>query len=237
MWRFRLARLAMWLIQVGISRLVVVGRDNIPDEGPYLVVSNHMSTADSALILLAFPLQEWRLFAGEKWQDHWLFGPLMSQLGTIYVNRDEVDRQALREALSAIEEGAAFGLAPEGKRSKVGHMLEAKHGAAYLAAQTGVPIVPVGITNSDILFANTRRGRETELIVRIGEPFALPKPDHRLRSRDLPAYTHYIMIHIAALVDPRHRGQYADSPALLALLRGEDPWPYCLQIFPVGDEN
>jgi hypothetical protein len=35
------------------------------------------------------------------------------------------------------------------------------------------------------------------------------------------------MIHIAALVEPRHRGVYAEAPALRALLAGEDPWPCC----------
>jgi hypothetical protein len=38
------------------------------------------------------------------------------------------------------------------------------------------------------------------------------------------------MIHIAALLPPRNWGYYADSPALAALLRGEDPWLYCLEI-------
>ncbi|RIK15024.1 MAG: hypothetical protein DCC51_15175, partial [Anaerolineae bacterium] len=47
------------------------------------------------------------------------------------------------------------------------------------------------------------------------------------RGQDLSAYTCLIMTHIAALVEPRHRGVYGDTPALAALQAGEDPWPYC----------
>jgi 1-acyl-sn-glycerol-3-phosphate acyltransferase len=225
MWRYRLARFVFTFIQRLLCRLVVVGRENIPAAGPYILVVNHMSTADSVLVLLAFPVQEWRFFAGEKWAEHPLWGPLMSWLGVIFINRGQVDRRALREGLAAIEAGAVFALAPEGTRSKVGVMQPGKDGAAYLASQARVPILPVGITNSDILFASARRGRRATMTLRIGAPFTLPDLGRRVRSRDLQAYTCLIMTHIAALVEPRHRGVYGDSPALAALLSGEDPWP------------
>jgi hypothetical protein len=63
--------------------------------------------------------------------------------------------------------------------------------------------------------------------MRIGQPFSLPDLGRRARGHDLGDFTSLIMTHIAALVDERHRGQYADSPALGALLAGGDPWPYC----------
>lgn len=228
MFRYHLFRTGLRAIQVAISRLKVIGLENIPANGPYLVVVNHMSSADSPLLMLAFPALPWRFFAGESWQDHWFFGPAMRWLGGIYINRGQLDRPALREALVALQEGAIFGLAPEGTRSKVGAMQPAKDGAAYLASRTGVPIVPVGMNNSDVLFGNTRRGQRTDIEVRIGQPFHLPDTGERARKQVLEAYTHLIMAHIAVLVDPRHRGAYADDPAVAALLAGEDPWPYCL---------
>ncbi len=209
---------------------MVVGRENIPAQGPYILVVNHMSTADIGLVFVGFPAQSWRYFAGEKWGKHPLWGPLLSWLGVIFINRGEVDRRALRQALQAIERGDRFALAPEGTRSKVGAMQEGKDGAAYLALQAGVPILPVGISNSDVLFANVRRGQRATIIMRIGLPFTLPDLNRRVRSRDLADYTHLIMAHIAALVEPRHHGVYADSPALVALLAGEDPWPHCRQL-------
>jgi 1-acyl-sn-glycerol-3-phosphate acyltransferase len=230
MWRFRAAHFFITIVQRILCRLVVVGRENIPAQGPYILAVNHMSTADIGLVFVGFPPQSWRYFAGEKWAKHPVWGPLLSWLGVIFINRGEVDRRALREALQAIERGDRFALAPEGTRSKVGALQAAKDGAAYLALHARVPILPVGITNSDVLFANVRRLRRTTIVMRIGPAFALPALNRRVRSRDLADFTHLIMIHIAALVEPRHRGFYADSPALAALLAGEDPWPYCRQL-------
>ncbi|HMT19768.1 MAG TPA: lysophospholipid acyltransferase family protein [Promineifilum sp.] len=227
MWRFRVARVFFTIAQRILCRLVVTGTEHIPTSGPYILAVNHMSTADIGIVFVGFPAQEWRYFAGEKWAYHPLWGPLMRWLGVIFVNRGEVDRRALREALAALEGGAVFALAPEGTRSKVGYMQPAKDGAAYLAAQAGVPILPVGINNSDKLFAGFRQLRRVTVTMRIGPSFSLPPLDRRPRGHDLADYTRLIMTHIAALVEPRHRGVYADTPALTALLAGEDPWPHC----------
>ena len=228
--RYSLARLVFGFIQFLLSDLKVIGRENIPLQGPYIVTLNHMSSTDTPIMMLAFPKQEWRFFAGEKWQDHWLWGPLMGRLGAIYINRGKVDRLAIKEASRALEEGIPFGTAPEGTRSKVGFMQPAKDGAAYLASRGQVPIVPVGIVNSDILFANARRLQRTKIEVRIGEPYMLPDIGRRARSKDLAAYTHLIMVNIAALLPERYHGYYKHSPALDALLSGKDPWPYCRQV-------
>jgi 1-acyl-sn-glycerol-3-phosphate acyltransferase len=228
MFRYHLFRNGLRVIQLAISRLIVTGRENIPASGPYLVAVNHMSSADSPLLMIAFDPLPWRFFAGEAWRDHWFFGPAMHWLGGIYINRGQLDRAAVREAIEALQGGAVFGLAPEGTRSKVGAMMPARDGAAYLASRTGVPIVPVGMNNTDVLFDNTRRRQRTDVEIRIGRPFSLPELDHRARKPELAAYTHLIMAHIAVMVDPRHRGAYADSPAVAALLAGEDPWPHCL---------
>jgi 1-acyl-sn-glycerol-3-phosphate acyltransferase len=194
-----------------LARLHVTGRENIPPSGPYLVVVNHMSSADTPILLLAFPPLPWRFFAGEKWRDHPLFGPLMGWLGAIYINRGEVDRRALRQALDDLEDGAVFALAPEGTRSRVGVMQPAKDGAAFLALRANVPILPVGLSNTDRLFANFRRLRPTDIEIRIGRPFTLPQSGGRVRSHELSAYTNLIMSYIAALVAERHRGPYSPS--------------------------
>lgn len=227
--RYRIARYVFKLVQwLLLARLQVTGRENILRRGPYLVTTNHMSAADTPILLISFPPLPWRFFAGEKWQAHPIFGPIMHYLGGIYIQRGEVDRRALREALAAIEEGAVFGLAPEGSRSKTAQLSRGKDGAAYLASRTNVPIVPVGIVDSDKLFANAKRLRPTNLQVRIGQPFTLPDLGHRVRSADLSAYTELIMVHIAALLPERYHGAYKDSLALKALLAGDDPWPLCV---------
>jgi 1-acyl-sn-glycerol-3-phosphate acyltransferase len=122
-----------------------------------------------------------------------------------------------------------FGLAPEGTRSRVGALIRARDGAAYLATRSNVPILPVGIVNTDIIGYKMAHLRKTDLILNFGKPFSLPDIDRRPKGEELAAYTHLIMIHIAALLPEHHRGYYANSEALKALLTGEDPWPHCLQ--------
>lgn len=212
-----------------LGSMRVTGRQHVPDSGPYIIVVNHMSTADPPLLFLALPPMRLRFFAGEKWERHPIFGPIMRTVGAIYINRGEVDRKALREAMEAIRGGSIFGLAPEGTRSRRGQLLEAKDGAAYLASRAGVPILPCAVTNTDILGRNVTRLRRTHMEVHFGEPFILPSLGHRAKGRELEAYTHLIMANIAFLLPDRYHGHYADSPALAALQAGEDPWPYCLQ--------
>ncbi|MEZ4512271.1 MAG: lysophospholipid acyltransferase family protein [Chloroflexota bacterium] len=225
MFRYRLTRFMLRLVQLTISSLTVYGRENIPEQGPYLVVLNHISVADTPVLLIGFPIVEWRFFAGDKWQRHWLYGPIMGRLGAIFIDRDNVGRDSLREAIAALESGAVFGLAPEGSRSKAGQMRVAKDGAAYLASRSGAAILPVALVNMDTLFANTKKLRRTPLEMHIGKPFRLPELDHRVRSQDLPLYSRLIMAHIGSLLPDRYLGYYEHDPAVAMLRQGEDPWP------------
>lgn len=206
--RYRLVKAILKLVQISIASLKVNGRQHIPAHGPYIVVLNHTSAADTPILLLTFPIVEWRFFAVEKWRKFPVFGPIMTWLGAIYVQREQADRHVLRTALDAIRDGHVFGLAPEGTRSKTGQMQAAKEGAAYLASRTHVPILPVGIVNADVLFANAARLRRTRLEINIGEPFTLPDLGRRATSEELTAFTHDIMMQIAALLPERYHGIY-----------------------------
>ena len=213
------------LFVVGSNR--ITGREHVPARGPFIIVTNHMSMVDAPLLFITFPEMRLRFFAGEKWERHVIFGPIMKAVGAIYINRGEVDRRALREALHALNEGSIFGLAPEGTRSKVRKLIEAKDGAAYLASRAGVPILPVGVVNTDRVGPNLLRLRRTRLETHVGQPFLLPI-GKRAKGPELEAATHLIMVHIANLIPARYHGYYADSPALAALQHGGDPWPHCL---------
>lgn len=201
------------------------GRENLPKSGPYMVCANHMSFWDTQAIVVGMPIVPWKLFAKEEFEKHPIAGPVFRQSGAIFINRQEADRQAIRQALEAIEAGHVFGIAPEGTRSEMGQLIEAKDGASYLASRGNIPIVPIGVINTDQWRQNIRRLRWTKLQVVIGEPFYLPDLGRKVRSRDLPLFTHLIMVKIAALLPERYHGFYADSPALAALQQGDDPWP------------
>jgi 1-acyl-sn-glycerol-3-phosphate acyltransferase len=221
--------LNMVLAIIGWGR--VIGVENVPQEGSFIIVTNHMSKADAPMIFLTVPVATSRIFyfAADKWNEHWFFGPILRRANAVFIDREEVSRQALKESLDILENGGIFGLAPEGTRSKTATMAKGKDGAAYLAMKAKVPIVPIGLINTDVVGKRIKRLDRTEMTVVYGEPFMLPDLGRRVKGREMPAFTHYIMIHIANLVPERYHGYYANSPALAALRRGEDPLPFCYE--------
>lgn len=215
------------------GRLRVSGLHNLPTGGPYLLVANHMSIADSPVVLMALPPIRTHFWIGEKWRALPVFGYLAGQMGGIFINRQAFDRQALRAALTELAAGEIVGLAPEATRSTIGQIIRPRHGAAFLAIEANVPIVPVALIGTEHLFANFARLRTTPIEARIGAPFMLPPlPGRRIRQRELEAYSDLIMLHIAALLPARYHGYYRhiQHPGLPAILAGADPWPDCLAL-------
>jgi len=123
----------------------VQGQELVPDRGPYILVVNHLHWLDSPVILTVLPRPA-RVFAGEKWAKRFLIGFLLHSVNAIFVNRGEVDRKALREALATIKAGGVLGMAPEGTRSKTGGLQHGRSGAAYLALHSGARLVPAVCT-------------------------------------------------------------------------------------------
>lgn len=207
----------------------IFGQEHIPAEGPFIVVVNHSSIMDTALTFFVAPWFKRIFFAAKTWEKAFFVGWGMKKGGAVYIHRGKVDRQAMREALESINAGKIFGMAPEGTRSADGRLAKGRDGAVYLATKSGVPVIPVGIVGANRWYHNIRQLRWTQLEAHVGRPLMMPDLGRTIRSRDLPAYTHYVMIHIANQLPEYYWGAYADSPALHALQRGEEPWPYCLE--------
>lgn len=223
------ARALVRAILLLVGRLEVRGQENVPPAGPFILVANHLSTIDAPLILAAFPGQQLRVFAGHKWRRHPIIGPLLGLAGAIWVKRGQVDRRALAAAIKALEGGAALGMAPEGTRSRSHVLQRARNGAAFIASRAGVPLLPVGIINTDRFQENLLRLRRSHFQINIGRPFELPDLGTHPDSRRLAAYSELIMAHIACLLPERYHGLYADSPALAALQAGRPAWPAACQ--------
>jgi 1-acyl-sn-glycerol-3-phosphate acyltransferase len=230
----RLVWLMVHTIRVGLfGRIQVLGRDHIPRQGPYIVLTNHVDILDTGVILMAFPLMDWSYFIGEKWRSHLLLGPFLTLMGAVYIRKREPNLQVFRSALEVLRGGGVLGIAPEGGRSRERSLSMGQDGAAFLAHRAGVPVLPVGLVNTDRVFDNWKRLRRTTAEVRVGKPFLLPRAEGVAKKSLVSAYTHYMMIHIAALLPVRYRGYYGESPALAALLKGDDPWDLCLGSTPL----
>ena len=220
-----------WLLWFLGGRLRVTGTENLPRSGGYLIVTNHMSIADSPVALISLPPRQITHFwIADKWKTLPVFGYWATQLGGIFIKRDIVDRRAIREAINLLRDGEIVGLAPEATRSPIKQMIKPRNGAAYLAKQVDIPIVPVAIIGTENLFENFLRFKRTKVEVRIGQPFQRPSVEGRFRQRHLEALTDYIMLKVAELLPERYYGYYefVRHPGLKAMREQKDVWAACL---------
>lgn len=194
-------------------RLEVTGREHVPEQGPFILATNHLHILDPPLAYAAIPYRHVTVLAAEKWEESFPIGPFLKSMGAIFVQRGEVDRQALNAVLAVLEAGGIVGMAPEGTRSPVGTMQRGKPGLAYLATKAGVPILPLGISGHLHMFEDWRRLRRPRVRVRIGPLIALPPVTGRQKNQQLEALTEEIMVALARLVDPELRGVYAVAVA------------------------
>ena len=233
MFRFHIMRVIFKIILIFLFvRKKVVGIENIPESGPYLVLINHVSHLDFVIVMAAGPSIRFHFFCSERWTKYKIIGPVLKWLGAISIsfnNRFASNRSAVNKALKILRRGEILGFAPEATVSQTG-MLKGKKGAAYLSINTDVSILPVALINTEQIVENAKRLRQTTVEIRIGRPFKLPPLASSSERESRAANTYFIMIHIAAMTPPRYHGHYANSPPLNALLTGKDPWPIIREI-------
>ena len=190
-----------------LADYAVTGSENVPPQGPVLVVANHQSNFDPSLLAASFPRPVWFLAKDTIFRNsvaRWF----LTSYHAFPLNRDDTDIRAYRWALSRLQAGVSMVVFPEGTRSK-GGLNKAKSGVARLALKTGVPLVPVGIVGTERMGTVFRVFNPTGRIrVNIGPAFALPPFDGRPAEDDLEAMTETIMRRIAALLPERYQGFY-----------------------------
>jgi 1-acyl-sn-glycerol-3-phosphate acyltransferase len=187
------------------------GLENIPKSGGVILAINHLSYLDTPLLLVNPVRPDITALVTTKYEEKALIGWFVRTAQGIWINRDIADFSAVREAAKALKKGLALGIAPEGTRSKTGGLQEAKPGTVMIAVKTGAPIIPVGITGSEIAFHELARFRRPKLTVRFGEPFVIPPIQSSGRSKALQTWTDELMRRIAALLPQSYRGVYADE--------------------------
>ena len=207
-----------------LSRVRIVGRENIPAKGPYLVAINHVSLFEPPFVLAFWPVQLEGAGAVEIWERRGQ-AFLVRMYGGIQVHRGEYDRQLIDQMLAAVDAGYPLLIAPEGGRTHSIAMRQALPGIAYIIHKAGLPVVPAGILGTtDDLFPRIkasylRRGPRPRLELRVGRPILLPPvAGHGERRRQaLQTNVDCIMAHIGALLPSEYHGFYASQVAALLL--------------------
>lgn len=203
-----------------ITRFNVINPENLPQNGSVLLTTNHLSLTDTPILLTITDRTDVVGIVAKKYFKKPFFKWILEKIGTIvWMDRENTDFSAVRQALEYLKMGAILGIAPEGTRSKETRgLLEGKPGAALLAARAKVPIVPVGIVGSEFIKSSLLKLRRAPVSINVGQPYQLPEFDHENRQMWLNQCTDEIMCRIGALLPPSYRGFYADHPRLKELL-------------------
>jgi 1-acyl-sn-glycerol-3-phosphate acyltransferase len=151
-------------------RLHIYGRQNVPEKGPFILISNHQSYLDPVFcgIYLKRPLY---FLARRTLFENRFFGWLISSVNTIPVRRGEADLRAIKEVLGKLKEGCGLCLFPEGTRSSDGRIAAFKPGFGLLCRRGKAAIVPVMIDGAFECWPRHKKifSRGCEIIIRYGE--------------------------------------------------------------------
>jgi len=199
------------LVQL-MGRPQVAGLAGLPREGPLIVVANHISNLDPPFVggWLAPALARRPRFLAKDALFKGLMGWFLRSQGVIPVRAGGSDVDAYRAAKAVLDRGGVMIVFPEGTRSRDGALQEPRPGVGLLATRSGVPVLPVGVSNTDTLLG---RGRMlprfgTPVTLRVGQPFLLTVDPGLPRRAALAAANDELMRRIAELVDERHRGRF-----------------------------
>lgn len=204
-----------------VWRPVVEGVENVPLTGGVLLASNHLSFMDSVVIPVVAPRKVVFLAKAEYFTGRGVRGRLrrgwFEGLGMVPVDRDDTRAalSSLDTALEVLGRGEAFGVYPEGTRSRDGRLYRGRTGVAQLALLSGAPIVPVGLVGTDRLQpVDARLPRLVRVTVRFGEPIDVAgRYDGVPPGRARREITDRVMEAIQGLSGQEAAGVYNERPA------------------------
>lgn len=197
----------------------VEGLHHVPATGPVILASNHLSFADSLVIPVVVPRRVVFLAKSDYFTGTGVRGALsrawFEGMGMLPVDREDTRAalDSLDTALGVLARGDAFGIYPEGTRSRDGLLHRGRTGVAHLALTARCPVVPVGLVGTERLQpVGARVPRLVRVDVRFGAP-VVPGPEHddmpTGRARRL--LTDQVMQAIAELSGQEVSGAYNDA--------------------------
>lgn len=173
----RLSRLILgpWLRLLGRPR--ITGLENIPDTGPGIIASNHLSVLDSLYLPYMIPrtitfVAKSEYFTSRKPMER-MFGMYLRKANHLPVDRTgaRAGQEMLEAALGVLRQGLLFGIYPEGTRSPDGRLYRGRTGVGWLALRSGAPVIPVAMMGTDKLLPPGRRfPRPRSIEIRVGKP-------------------------------------------------------------------
>jgi 1-acyl-sn-glycerol-3-phosphate acyltransferase len=219
-----LLKLVLWIV----ADVEIRGLENMPEKGPFILVGNHFSFLDPAVFVALFKRYDMEFIGGFAMPGApaTFFTKLPGLYGYLPVHRGTGSTKALKMAMNVLNQDGVLMIFPEGG-SWAQSLRPARPGAAFLAAMTGAPILPVGLTDMYKIFP-LKLGKRQKVRVNIGKPFGPFETTGRgkERRRQLDEIGENTMLQIAELLPDRERGLYAEDPSVREAAKGTEIYPY-----------
>ena len=140
-----------------------IGTENIPEEGGFIIASNHLRALDPLYIALGVEKRQIYFMGKQELFRKPIIGTLFKKANGFPVVRGRGDKEAVEYAIRVVQEGHILGIFPEGTRSKDLKPSRAKSGIGLIAREAKANILPVSIYNRDEMKKGSR------LTIRFGE--------------------------------------------------------------------
>jgi 1-acyl-sn-glycerol-3-phosphate acyltransferase len=202
-----------------LGRPEIIGTEHVPDSGPAILASNHLSVVDSIFLplMIARPVTfaaKAEYFTGTRLRDR-AIGAYLRATNQLSVDRDgaRAGQLMLDAALRLLVSGELFGIYPEGTRSPDGKLYRGRIGVGWLALHSGAPVIPVAMSGTDrVLPPGHWLPRPGRITIKVGEPltfadFAGQPPGARQRR----AVTDQVMQAIQELSGQEYVPVYASA--------------------------
>ncbi len=208
-----------------VSDFHVEGRENLPIQGPALLVANHFSFLDP-VAMIGITEQPLEFFSGLRNPGAPAWSVIFPKLwGVLRVRRGGSSRDALLAGQQVLEQKGVLSIFPEGG-NWAPVLRPPRPGAALVAAKANVPIIPIGFDGLlDVFPLNKKKRNRVE--VHIGKAIGPYRLDMRGDIRhQLDEIGDAIMRAIALLIPPERRGFYSDDPKIRNAAKGKEIYPW-----------
>ncbi len=196
-------------ILLALFRPWVVGLENIPKQGAVILASNHLSFIDSVFLPLVAPrrvvfLAKSEYFTG-KGLKGWATRAFFTATGQLPIDRSggRASEDSLNTGLRVLAGGGVLGIYPEGTRSPDARMYRGRTGVARMVLQSGVPVVPVAMIDTEkAMPTGTRIPKVRRIGIVIGEPLDFTRfngmDGDRFVLRSITDELMYELLHLSA---------------------------------------
>ena len=167
-----------------IFRLKIIGSENIPKTGPFIIVANHSSLLDGFVLVSFVRLKITFMSAAYLFKMPFV-GNILRGVGAIPVQGKGNDIKLIKKAMKVLQAGGVLGIFPEGRITNQKDDFSAKAGAAYLAVKADVPIIPMAIKGAGkVLPVGAKFPKLNKIEVKIGKPISASKKN-KLTKKNL----------------------------------------------------